>query len=79
MPLVLGVAYISPEGSPYSCSNTFIDVEQDFFNNILKYDHCMILGDFNAHTKTNADFDVIENRQISKMLHMHKKKSLNVS
>ena len=54
-PLIIGVAYISPQGSPYSNHHSFTDIESDYLNNFVNYENCFIVGDFNAHIKNKSD------------------------
>ena len=51
-PLIVGVCYISPQGSLYSSQKWFADIESEYLNEIGNYKHCLILGDFNSHIRT---------------------------
>ena len=75
-PIILGLVYISPEGSPYSNLDSFTEIEADFFHNFIDYKNCMIMGDFNAHTgnkhdllNVSLDQHMIENDIFAEDLH----------
>ena len=54
-PFVLSLVYVSPENSPYSSRQTFIDIENDICNKIIAEPNILILGDFNAYTSNKCD------------------------
>ena len=58
-PLVLSLVYISPENSPYSSRQTFIDIENEICNTIIREPNILILGDFNAYTSNKCDLNII--------------------
>lgn len=54
-PLIIGVTYISPQGSPYSSQHCFTDIETEYLNNFVNSKYCLLMGDFNSHIKNNPD------------------------
>ena len=59
-PFVLSLVYVSPENSPYSSRQTFIDIENDICNKIIAEPNILILGDFNAYTSNKCDLNIID-------------------
>ena len=47
--------YVSPEGSPYSNVDCFLDIESEMLYFSSKTNHIVILGDFNAHTNKQTN------------------------
>jgi hypothetical protein len=54
--LLLGVVYISPEGSQYSNAQCFNDIESDYFTHFIDMKRCVIVGDFNSYINNKLDF-----------------------
>lgn len=54
--IIIGVAYVSPEGSRYSSQHCFNDIEAEFIDLFIEYKHCVILADFNSHVSDKCDF-----------------------
>ena len=55
--VLLGCVYIPPEGSKYSNSEAFDEIESDLVSLVKKTDmHPFLIGDFNAKTSNLNDF-----------------------
>ena len=57
--ILAGAVYIPPEGSRYSNLDLFDELDNsiiDLKNIYCQNSHILLLGDFNAHTKTSNDF-----------------------
>ena len=53
--LIIGSCYIPPENSPYSSQDAFIEIENELIDYFHSESCIMLLGDFNAKTKTMND------------------------
>ena len=54
--LLLGVAYISPEGSQYSNTQCFNDIERDYYTHFIDMKYSIVAGDFNSYISNKPDF-----------------------
>jgi len=54
--IIFGVIYIPPEGSPYSDSEIFDNIENDILNLTVDSQNICLMGDFNSRTGILSDF-----------------------
>ena len=54
--IIFGVIYIPPEGSPYSDSEIFDNIENDILNLTVDSQNICLMGDFNFRTGILSDF-----------------------
>ena len=54
--LLCGIIYIPPEASEYSVKEPYHEIENELYKYTDRYDHILLLGDFNSRTKNRQDY-----------------------